>query len=275
MDDLRLGVDIGGSGMKAAPVDIRSGELVAERLRIVTPQPATPEAMASVVGDLVGHFSWDGPVGVAFPAVVKQGVAYTAANVDPSWIGCDAAERFAKSAGCAVAVMNDADAAGMAEMRFGAGKGKDGVVLMVTLGTGVGSALFVDGELVPNTELGHLVVRGKDAERRAAASARERKGQSWKAWAKRLNEYLQNVERLLWPDLIIVGGGVSTKADKFIDHLDLRAPVVPAAMHNEAGIVGAALGAPVSVPPKPPARPRTPKKAVAPRPRPSARTRKA
>lgn len=241
MSDVHLGVDIGGTGMKAAPVDLSTGRLTAERLRIETPHPATPKAMAAVADQLIEHFAWTGPVGMAFPAVIKHGVTMTAANVDPSWVGQDAAALFGEATGCTVTMTNDADAAGVAEVKFGAGKGVDGVVVLVTLGTGIGSALFVDGLLVPNTELGHLVIRGKDAERRAAESVRDSKGLSWKAWAKRLNEYLQYVERLLAPDLVIVGGGASKKADKFIPLLELDAPVVPAALENEAGIVGAAL----------------------------------
>lgn len=244
MSDIHLGVDIGGSGMKAAPVDLVTGRLTEDRLRVRTPQPATPPAVADVVAELVEHFSWTDPIGVTFPAVVKDGVTMTAANVDPSWIGCDAATLLSSRTGCPVHVGNDADAAGVAEMAFGAGRGRAGVVLMVTLGTGIGSALFVDGTLVPNTELGHLSLRGKDAEQRAAASVRDRKKLSWRAWAKRVNEYLQHVETVLSPDLIIIGGGVSRNHEKFVPYLDLVAPVVPASLENNAGIVGAALAAP-------------------------------
>src|SRR4051812_44657504 len=243
MTDSYLGVDIGGTGMKAAPVDVRAGRLSAARERIETPHPAVPDAMAKVLADLVGHFKWKGPIGVAFPAVVKDGVALTAANLDHAWIGQSVQEIFAATTGCPVTVTNDADAAGVAEMAFGAGRGKAGVVLMVTLGTGIGSALFVDGMLIPNTELGHLVVRGKDAERRASANVREQKNLTWAAWAERLNEYFQYLEALLSPDLIIIGGGVSRKGEKFIPLLDTRAEVVAASLANEAGIVGAALSA--------------------------------
>lgn len=229
--------------MKAAPVETRTGKLVAERHRILTPQPPTPEAMAHVLALLVDHFSWTGPIGVALPAVVQHGVVRTAANIDESWVGVDAAALFSEAAGRSVTIVNDADAAGLAEARFGAAKGVNGTVVVVTLGTGIGTAVLVDGVLVPNTELGHLRIRGKEAERRAAESVRERKGLSWKQWAERLEEYFVELERLLWPDRIVVGGGVSKKSEKFIPRFDLRAEVVPAQLLNEAGIVGAALAA--------------------------------
>lgn len=239
----RLGIDIGGTGIKGAPVDVTTGRLVAERHRIVTPQPATPDAVAAVVGDVVDHFTWSGPIGATFPAVVKHGVVYTAANVDDVWIGTDAASLFARVTGQSVTVINDAGAAGIAEMRFGAGRDHTGVVLVVTLGTGIGTALFVDGALVPNTELGHIEIRGKDAEERAADSVREREDLSWKQYAKRVDEYLDAIERLLWPDLVIIGGGASKKAEKFLPFLTTKVEVVPAQLLNEAGIVGAALAA--------------------------------
>lgn len=238
---LRLGIDIGGSGMKAAPVDLLRGTLTEDRLRIPTPQPATPNALAGVVGELVAHFDWRGPVGVAFPAVIHDGIARTAANVDATFVGCDVAGHFAEASGCPVTVVNDADAAGLAELEFGAARRHDGVVLLVTLGTGIGSALFVDRALVPNTELGHLEVRGKEAEERAADRIREEKGLSWHAWAERLTEVLRAYESLLWPDLFVIGGGVSKKADKYLHLLDVQTPVVAAELLNEAGIVGAAL----------------------------------
>jgi len=238
-----LGVDIGGTGIKGAPVDIEKGELAADRLRILTPQPATPDAVAKVVAELVKHFDWTGPVGCTFPAVMLHGVAMTAANVDQSWIGTDAEKEFGKETGCKVTVLNDADAAGLAEVRFGAGRKRDGVVIVVTLGTGIGSALFADGHLFPNTELGHILMNGKEAEKRAAASIRENKSLSWSKWGKRVNEYLQYVERLFSPDLFIIGGGVSKKFDRFQPFLGVRAEVVPAQLRNEAGIVGAAVAA--------------------------------
>ncbi|MFN8034716.1 MAG: ROK family protein [Acidimicrobiia bacterium] len=241
MASTRLGIDIGGTGIKGAPVDVVTGELVDERHRVPTPQPATPERVASVVGEVVRHFAWDGPIGATFPAVVKSGVVHTAANVDDSWIGTDAATIFGRATGQPVTVLNDAGAAGLAEMRYGAGRDRAGVVLMVTLGTGIGTALFVDGTLVPNTELGHIEIRGKDAEERAADSVRERNGLSWRAYAKRVDEYLDAVARLLWPDLVIIGGGASKKADRFIPLLTSEVEIVAAQLLNEAGIVGAAL----------------------------------
>jgi polyphosphate glucokinase len=236
-----LGIDVGGTGIKGAPVDTRTGQLLADRHRILTPQPATPDAVAGVVGELARHFDWTGPAGATFPAVMKHGVAQTAANVDRSWIGADAAALFAKAIGGEVTVVNDADAAGIAEMRFGAGRGHDGVVLVITLGTGIGSALFVEGVLVPNTEFGHLQMDGRDAEHIAAESVREQDELSWKKWSKRLNDYLQMLEGLFSPDLFVIGGGVSKKSGKFIPRLDLSTEVVPAELLNEAGIVGGAL----------------------------------
>ena len=240
-DQISFGIDIGGSGMKAAPVDLADGELTDERYKIATPHPATPAAMADVVAQLVAHFDWAGPVGVTFPAVVRRGVTLSAANVDESWIGTDADALFTKVVENEVHVINDADAAGLAEMRYGAGRGRRGVVLVLTFGTGIGSGLFVDGVLVPNTELGHLEVDGHDAEHRAAASARDHEKLSWKDWAERVEHYLRTVVKLFSPDLIIVGGGASRKADKWLPEIDVGTEVVPAALTNEAGIVGAAL----------------------------------
>ena len=236
-----LGIDIGGSGIKGAPVYVATGELAGERHRIVTPQPATPDAVADVVAQVVEHFGWEGPVGCTFPAVVKHGVVLTAANVDGTWIGTDAAALFEHRVGRPVTVMNDADLAGVAEMRFGAGKGVDGEVVMITLGTGIGSALFFNGVLTPNSELGHIELDAKDAEELASDRIREEDDLSWKEWGKRVGTYLGKLEGLLWPDLFIIGGGVSKKADKFLPHVDIRTPVVPAALLNNAGIVGAAL----------------------------------
>ncbi|MFI6482158.1 polyphosphate--glucose phosphotransferase [Nonomuraea sp. NPDC050663] len=233
-----LGIDIGGSGIKGAPVDLEKGELADERLRIPTPQPAKPEAVAEVVGEIVKHFDATGPIGVTFPGVVVDGVVRTAANVHHSWVGVDAGELF----GGAV-VLNDADAAGVAEMTFGEGRDRKGVVLMLTFGTGIGSALFVDGTLVPNTELGHLELHGKDAEHRASDRVREEHDMSWDKWAERVEEYLLHVEMLFSPSVIIIGGGVSKKADKFLPHVKLSTPVVPASLQNQAGIVGAAMAA--------------------------------
>lgn len=250
-----IGVDIGGSGTKGAPVDLVTGELLVERHREPTPQPSTPDAVAAVVADLVrgvaDRLAQDGthteqdaagaPLGVTFPAVIQHGVARTAANVDPAWVGTDVAALLSAATGRAVHVVNDADAAGVAEARFGAAKGVRGVVLVATLGTGIGTALLVDGVLVPNSELGHLEVDGHDAETRASDAAREREDLTWKHWAKRLDAYFGAVEALLWPDLIVVGGGVSKKADRFLPLLNVRTPVVAAGLQNQAGIVGAAV----------------------------------
>jgi polyphosphate glucokinase len=238
-----LGVDVGGSGIKGAPVDVDAGALVTERLRIPTPQPSTPEAVTAVIEDVRRHFDWTGPIGCTLPSVVQHGIVRTAANIDQGWIGVDGRALITRATGQPVALLNDADAAGIAEMRFGAGVGRDGVVLLITLGTGIGSALFVDGRLVPNTELGHLEIRGKDAEQRAAASVRDRKGLSYKEWAPAVDEYLDHLEALLWPDLVIVGGGVSSKFDRWGPLLTSRVPVIPATLGNDAGIVGAALAA--------------------------------
>jgi polyphosphate glucokinase len=237
-----LGVDIGGTGIKAAPVDLSTGTLVADRVKIDTPHPALPPAVAAVVRELTTGFTWTGPVGITFPGVVMDGVIKTAANVDKSWIDTDASKLFGDATGLEVAVINDADAAGLAEMAFGAGVGQPGTVLMLTLGTGIGSALFTAGTLVPNTEFGHIEIRGKDAEKRASELVREEQDLSWGKWAGRVDEYLEHMEQLLSPHLIIIGGGVSRKSDKFLPLLTgLRAQVVPAAMHNDAGIVGAAM----------------------------------
>ena len=236
-----FGIDVGGSGIKGAPVDTASGEFVAERIRIKTPKPATPEAIVATAVEVVKQAGWDGPVGCGFPAVVKDGVVRTAANIDEAAIGFDMQGRLEQELGDPVRVINDGDAAGLAEMRWGTGSGVEGVVLMLTLGTGIGTSLFVGGTLVPNTEFGHIEIRGEDAERRAADSARKSEDLSWKEYAKRLDEYLHRVEDLLWPDLIVIGGGISKKSEKFFPHLTARTRVVRAQMLNEAGIAGAAL----------------------------------
>ena len=239
-----FGVDIGGSGIKGCTVDLAEGRLVGERIRVDTPQPSTPEAVYAVVADIVGAFGWTGEVGVTFPGVMKKGVAHTAANVDKSWIDTDIdADLERRLPGGPVQTLNDADAAGLAEMRYGAGRDRAGVVLLLTFGTGIGSALFADGHLVPNTEFGHIEVDGEDGERRASAAAREREDLSYPAWAKRVDRFLDVLEGSVWPDLIIVGGGVSKKADKWVPLLSTRTPVVPAQLRNDAGIVGAALAA--------------------------------
>jgi polyphosphate glucokinase len=239
-----LGIDIGGSGIKAAPVDTDTGQLITERQKLDTPQPATPDAVIAVVADLVKSCSWSGKAGITFPGVISGGTIRTAANLDSSWIGTNGIDAFGRATGLDMTLLNDADAAGVAEMKFGAGKGERGTVLMLTLGTGIGSALFIDGILVPNTEFGHVELHGKDAEKRASDHARETEDLHWGAWAERVDEYLLHMEALLSPDLIIIGGGVSRKSDKFLPKLSgLHARVVPAALHNDAGIVGAAMAA--------------------------------
>ncbi len=238
-----LGVDIGGSGIKGAIVDTASGKFVTERLRIETPQPSSPAAVADVVGDISAHFNWKSAIGCTVPAVVKRGITMTAANIDRGWIGADARSILEKATGNPVIVLNDADAAGIAEMKFGAGRDRDGLVAILTLGTGIGSSLFIDGKLVPNTELGHLIIRGKDAEERATDRARQERGYSWKQWGKHVSEYLEYLESLITPDLFIIGGGVSKRYQKFFPYIKCKTEIVPAQLRNRAGIVGAAVAA--------------------------------
>jgi polyphosphate glucokinase len=250
-----VGVDVGGSGIKVAAVDVTTGQLVGPRLRVATPQPSSPDAVVPVIIRTVrralseaGLISGRTPtipfsVGVGMPSVVLDGVTKTAANIDPGWIDFDLDEHLTAALKTQMYVLNDADAAGLAEMRFGAGKDEPGVVFVLTLGTGLGSGMFNDGVLVPNTELGHMEIRGRDAERRSAAVARTRRGLSWKAWAADLDEHLHAIDKLFWPNLIILGGGVSKNADKFIPRLTVRPRVVPATLRNDAGIVGAAMAA--------------------------------
>jgi polyphosphate glucokinase len=237
-----LGIDIGGTGIKGAPVNVETGELLAGRFRIPTPQPAMPNAVADVIEQIARHFEYSGPAGVTFPAIVKKGVVYSATNVDKSWIGTDAAELFRSHLGGPVTVVNDADAAGIAEMHFGAGRGRAGVVILLTFGTGIGSAIFHEGRLLPNSEFGHIQIRGKDAEKRASEKVREDKGLSWKKWASLVSDYLAYLEKLFSPDLFIIGGGVSNKSEKFLPYLASKTEVVveAAQMRNEAGIIGAA-----------------------------------
>lgn len=242
MDErLGFGIDIGGSGIKGAPVELTGGRLAAERLRVPTPQPSTPDAVVAVIREVLDHFRWDDAFGCTFPSVVRGGVVETATNVDPSWVGTDLVRVIGTVTGRRAVVLNDADAAGLAEMRVGAGKNRDGVVLVTTLGTGIGSALFLDGKLVPNLQLGLLELDGRVAERHAAASARERENLSWSEWGQRLDRYYGHLDRHFNPDYHIVGGGVSRKADKWMHLVHTRAPMVPAAMGNDAGIIGAAM----------------------------------
>ncbi|MCT9137950.1 MULTISPECIES: polyphosphate--glucose phosphotransferase [Streptomyces] len=242
-----FGVDIGGSGIKGAPVDLEKGDLAQERHKVLTPHPATPDGVADGVKQVVDHFGWTGPIGVTFPGVVTDGaVIRTAANVDDSWIDTDARVLLGERlGGLPVTVVNDADAAGVAEMHFGAGRGRRGTVIVLTLGTGIGSAVFVDGVLVPNTELGHLELDGHDAEKRASSKAREDHDMTWEHWAShRVRKYLAHVEMLFSPELFIIGGGVSRKSHKFLPHIEgIKAEIVPAQLQNNAGIVGAAMRA--------------------------------
>ncbi len=236
-----LGLDIGGTGIKAAPVDCETGKLLAEVERRDTPQPATPDSVLEVVQELVEHFDWQGPIGCGFPAVVQRGIVRTASNIDQRWLHCEVASRFSKHFDREVTVINDADAAGLAEITFGAGREVMGTLLMLTLGTGIGTALFHDHDLVPNLELGQIIVRGKPGHEWAAASVREDQNQSWEQWAHGVELFLQTIEVMLWPDLIILGGGVSKDADQFLDRIRIRAKLVPARLTNDAGIIGAAL----------------------------------
>jgi polyphosphate glucokinase len=238
-----LGIDIGGSGIKGAPVDTVTGQLLADRHRIVTPKPATPKAVAKTIKKLVGHFEWKGKIGCGFPAVIQDDIVRTASNIDKKWIGENAAQLFSKTTHCPVTVINDADAAGLAENTFGAGKNCKGVVLIITVGTGLGSALFINGTLVPNTEFGHLFLKGKIAEKYTSDAVRKNENLSWEKWAKRFNIYLNHMETILWPDRIIIGGGASKKRHKFFDGINIKADLVEATLLNNAGIIGAALAA--------------------------------
>jgi polyphosphate glucokinase len=241
MSGQAFGVDIGGSGIKGAVVDLDTGKLSAERYKLPTPLPSYPPAVAAAVAAVVAQFGWSGPIGCTFPAVVKAGVAYSAAHVDPAWVGTNVEAIIEAATGLPVTALNDADAAGVAEATFGAAVGQAGLVVVTTLGTGIGTALLHHGELIPNSELGHLEIDGVDAELRASAAARDLRGLSWDRWAKHLQRYFQTLEALLWPDLIVVGGGVSRRADRFLPLISLRTPIVAAALRNEAGIIGAGL----------------------------------
>ena len=238
-----LGIDIGGSGVKGAPVDPARGELLADRYRVPTPQPSTVEAVVVAVQEVVARYDAPDALGITFPGVVVDGVIRTAANMDKSWVDAHAAEVFSTAVGSPVVVLNDADAAGLAEVRFGAGRGHTGLTVMLTFGTGIGSALFLDGKLIPNTEFGHVELDGHEAEHRASDRVRETEDMTWERWAGRVETYLKHIEFLLSPNLIIIGGGVSKKAEKFLPYIDIRTKIVPAELRNEAGIIGAAAAA--------------------------------
>jgi polyphosphate glucokinase len=258
---IAIGVDVGGSGIKAAVVDVESGRFRSERIRVATPMPSTPEAVNASIGRVVKRLAREGglgtttPVGVGLPGVTMDGLLKTAANIDPSWVDFPVVDRLTRALARPISIVNDADAAGLAEMRFGVGRDQLGVVIFLTLGTGVGSGVFVDGKLVPNTEFGHMEIRGRDAERRSAAAARLKRGLSWKAWAADLDEHLDRIDKLMWPNLMIIGGGVSKNADRFIPRLTTRCLVMQATLRNDAGIIGAAIvaaeapGAPRPEPP--------------------------
>jgi polyphosphate glucokinase len=244
VESLPFGIDFGGSGIKGAPVDLQLGDFAADRVKIKTPKPSTPEAVADVFVELLDRFpDSDGSVGVTVPAVVRHGVVSSAANIDRAWIGTDADALFTKATGRDVHVVNDADAAGLAEVRYGAAKGRTGLVIVTTLGTGIGSAIVYDGVLVPNSELGHLEIDGHDAESRAASSVKDNEDLTYPEWAQRLTVYYRTVEKLFSPDLIVVGGGVSKDSDEFLHLIDIKTEIVPAKLRNRAGIVGAALWA--------------------------------
>ncbi len=238
-----LGIDIGGSGIKGAPVDTDTGNLLAARYRLQTPSQAKPQPVAEIVAKIADHFNWKGHLGIGFPGVVRKGVTLTAANIHEDWVGLNAAKFIKKVTGCKTCIINDADAAGLAEMAFGAGVDRQGVVMVVTIGTGLGTALFTNGQLLPNSEFGHLEIDGVEAEWIASDAARKREKLSWKKWGRRFDQYLHTMEKLLWPDLIILGGGISKRYEEFLPYITVQAEVVPAKMLNEAGIVGAAVGA--------------------------------
>ncbi len=238
-----LGIDIGGSGVKGAIVNTKKGEMLTERFRIPTPELASPEAISEIVKQIVDHYKWEGPIGAGYPGVVQNGLVRTAANVDNSWINTNIEKLFSDATACPVSVVNDADAAGLAEMKFGAGRGNKGLILLITVGTGLGTVMFSRGKLVPNLEMGHIILNGADAELYASDAARKSDHLSWEKWAGRFNEYVKRMEDLLWPDLIIIGGGVSKKSELFNGLIKSRAQIMPALLENNAGIVGAAYSA--------------------------------
>lgn len=238
-----LGIDIGGSGIKGAPVDAANGIQLSDRRRIATPEPSTPDAVLAELERIVEYFEWSGPVGVTMPSIVERGVVWSAANIDDGWIGVNAEDLFSEATGLDVAVLNDADAAGIAEVRFGVGSGRNGLIIMLTFGTGIGSALLIDGRLVPNSELGHIEFRGDEAEHWAAGRNFDDEELSYEEWGDRVNAYLNYLDGLFWPELFVIGGGISKRFDKFSGRFDVRPEVLPALMRNNAGIVGAAMAA--------------------------------
>jgi polyphosphate glucokinase len=238
-----LGIDVGGTGVKGAVVDTQRGAMITDRYRILTPKPARPEPVVETIAKVVEHFEWKGPVGCGFPAAVVKGEVRTASNISKKWLGLNVVKLLRETTGQHFTVLNDADAAGLAEMRFGEGKGRGGLVIIVTLGTGIGSALFLDGSLVPNSELGHIEINGKDAETWASEIVREKEKLSWKKWAKRVDKYLNRMQVYFWPELFIIGGGISKKHEKFLPLFTVECEVVPARLRNEAGIIGAAMAA--------------------------------
>ncbi|ALP33879.1 Polyphosphate glucokinase [Corynebacterium pseudotuberculosis] len=244
MTRIGFGIDVGGSGIKGARVDLDTGDFVGDRIKILTPKPATPEAVAQMISRIVAEAEWEGPVGITLPSVIRNQVALSAANIDQSWINVDVQKLFTKTLGGRnIAVLNDADAAGIAEVAFGEDQARRGSAILLTLGTGIGSAFFINGVLFPNTELGHMIVEGKEAEHLASSAAKDRDELSYSKWAKRVSKVLSEYERLFWPDVFIVGGGISRKADKWVPKLTIDTPVIPAKLRNTAGIVGAAMAA--------------------------------
>lgn len=250
MTRIGFGIDVGGSGIKGARVDLNTGEFIGDRIKIATPQPATPEAVADTIAEILRIAEWDGPVGLTLPSVIKDQVALSAANIDPTWVNTDVQKLFTEHIGQReYSVLNDADAAGLAEVAYGDERAKQGVAILLTFGTGIGSAFLVNGTLFPNTELGHLIIGGKEAESFASSAAKEREGISFEKWAKRVSKVLKEYERLFWPTLFIVGGGISRKSEKWVPFLSNKTPVVPAQLRNRAGIVGAAMAAEQGVKP--------------------------
>lgn len=242
MTRIGFGIDVGGSGVKGARVDLETGEFIGERIKILTPKPATPDAVADTILQIVRAAEWEGPVGITIPSVVHGQRALTAANIDPTWVDTDVQELFTRHLGDReISVINDADAAGIAEVMFGDEQSRSGAVIFLTFGTGIGSAFLVNGTLFPNTEIGHLIIDGIEAEHFASSAVKEREELGYGKWAKRVTAVLREYERLFWPDLFVVGGGISRKHEKWVPRLECNTPVIPAQLRNTAGIVGAAM----------------------------------